>query len=89
MATNGKIMVINRTFGDGENIKELIEFMDAPEVCTATPADWVESAGASHLDAVFIGADLTEGEVRKVVCGVADVDPNIPIVMLHENEGTA
>ncbi len=86
MAAHGMIMVINRAVSEAENLKELIEFMDAPTVRTATPGEWRERVGECRLDAVFVGADLSEGEVRAVVGDVAELDPNIPIVMLHEGE---
>lgn len=83
MAGEGMIMVINRTISDAENLKELIEFMDEPDVCTSTPAQWRTEVGESRLGAVFVGPDLTEKEIRAVVGDVGELDPNIPIVMLH------
>ncbi|HNP63456.1 MAG TPA: hypothetical protein PKH39_05930 [Woeseiaceae bacterium] len=83
MTGEGMIMVINRTITDAENLKELIEFMDEPEVCTSTPAEWRSQVGQSRLDAVFVGPDLSETEIRSVVGDVGKLDPNIPIVMLH------
>lgn len=83
-ATNGTIVVVNRAQKEAENLKELIQFMDAPEVCTATPADWREAVGDRRLDAIFIGADLSDGEVRELLGDMADSDPNVPIVVLNE-----
>lgn len=83
MAGEGMIMVINRTISDAENLKELIEFMDEPDVCTSTPAQWRTRVGACRLDAVFVGPDLTDKEIRAVVGDVGELDPNIPIVMLQ------
>lgn len=83
MAGAGMIMVINRTISDAENLKELIEFMDEPDVCTSTPGQWRSRVGDCRLDAVFMGPDLTESEVRAVVGDLGNLDPNIPIVMLH------
>ncbi len=83
MNGEGMIMVINREITDAENLKELIEFMDEPDVCTSTPAEWRSRIGQSRLDAVFVGPDLSEGEIRTVVGDVGKLDPNIPIVMLH------
>ncbi len=82
-AREGKIIVINRTIADAENLKELIEFMDEPDVCTSTPSQWRSCVGDCRLDAVFMGHDLTESEVRSVVGDLGNLDPNIPIVMLH------
>lgn len=83
-ATNGTIVVVNRAPKEAENLKELIQFMDAPEVCTATPADWRETVGDRRLDAIFVGADLSEVEVHSLLDDVAESDPNVPIVVLNE-----
>ena len=82
---NGTIVVVNRAVDDAQNLKELIQFMDAPEVCTTTPSDWRETVGERRLDAIFVGADLSDDEVRDLMGDVADTDPNVPIVLLNES----
>ena len=77
-------MVINHTLTAADNLREVIEFMDEPEVCTSTPAEWRERLGDRRLGAVFIGSDLTDIEKRSVVRDVGGLDPNTPIVMMHE-----
>ena len=77
-------MIVNRVQRDAENLKELIEFMDEPTVCTATPDDWRLTMGERRLGAVFLGADLSEGEIQSLLDGIGVIDPNMPIVMLHE-----
>jgi hypothetical protein len=79
-------MVVNRAGSAAENIKELIEFMDAPNVCTATPAKWQQEIGDYRLEAVFIGPDLSDKDVRSLVDDIGKLDPNIPIVMLTEED---
>lgn len=78
------IMVVNRAGAAADNLKELIEFMDAPHVCTATPSKWQQQIGDSRLEAVFIGPDLSDKDVRTLVDDIGKLDPNIPIVMLTE-----
>ena len=85
---NGTIVVVNRAADDAQNLKELIQFMDAPEVCTSTPSDWRETVDGRRLDAVFVGADLTDDEVRTLMGDVADTDPNVPIVILSDMDST-
>ncbi len=75
-------MVVNAGMAAADNLKELIEFMDAPEVRVATPAKWREVAEATRVEAVFVGPDLDDDEVRKLLAGIGDLDPSIPIVML-------
>ena len=78
-------MVVNRTGSAAENLKELIEFMDAPHVCTSTPAKWQQQIGDSRHEAVFIGPDLTDKDIHAVVHDIGELDPNIPIVMITED----
>ena len=80
---NSIIMVVNDSIDDARNIKELIEFMDVPEVCTSTPAKWRSNVGENRLDAVFVGPDLSDADVRSVLGDVGDYNPNTPIVMLQ------
>lgn len=82
-ASGSLIMVVNHAASEAENIKELIEFMDAPLVCMATPDGWRQQVGDDRIDAVFVGPDLTDRDVRVLVRDIGDLDPNIPIVMLH------
>lgn len=82
-AAQNRIMVVNNETTEAENIKELIEFMDAPPVCMSTPAGWLEQAGQDRIDAVFIGPDLSDRDVQSVLGDIGDLDPNIPIVMLQ------
>lgn len=80
--TQGTIMVVNGGGAAADNLKELIEFMDAPEVRVATPSKWREVAEETRVEAVFLGPDLVDDEVRKLLAGIGDLDPSIPIVML-------
>jgi hypothetical protein len=75
-------MVVNAGAAAADNLKELIEFMDAPEVRVATPAKWREVAGKTRLEAVFVGPDLGDEEVHTLLADIGDLDPSIPIVML-------
>jgi DNA-binding NtrC family response regulator len=81
---NGIIMVVNDTPDDARNIKELIEFMDVPQVCTSTPDNWRSLVGGHRLDAVFVGPDLSDKDFRSFLDDVGEFDPNVPIVILSE-----
>jgi len=76
------IVVVDGDTDRAENLKELIEFMDAPAVI-ATPADWRERLGDKRLDALFVGADLPEDDVSRLLEAVGEYDRNVPIVMLN------
>ncbi len=75
-------MVVNAGAAAADNLKELIEFMDAPEVRVTTPAKWRDIAEETRVEAVFVGPDLGEDDVRELLAGIGDFDPSIPIVML-------
>jgi DNA-binding NtrC family response regulator len=81
-------MVVNRAGAAAENLRELIEFMDAPHVCTATPLKWRQQIGDSRVEAVFIGPDLSDKDIRALVDDIGELDPNIPIVMITEDHDT-
>lgn len=80
------IVVVNNGATTTDNLKELIEFMDTPEVCSASPREWRKAIGDRRVEAVFVGPDLDDGEVRSLVGDIGELDPNIPIVMLSEIE---
>ncbi len=84
-SADSMIMVVNRAAPTAENLKELIEFMDAPNVCTATPAGWREQVGEHRLEAVFIGPDLDDSDIHTLVDDIGKLDPNIPIIMLTDD----
>lgn len=83
---NALIMVVNHGQTDADNLRQLIEFMDEPEVCTATPDNWRDVIGERRLGAVFVGADLNDDEVRRMLSDIGKLDPNVPIVMLKGAE---
>ena len=69
-------------------LRKLIEFMDTPSVCSATPRDWQERIGDARLEAVFVCPDLEDQDARNVIESVGKRDPNIPIVLVSD-EGAA
>jgi len=80
------ILVINRTESDASRLKELIEFMDSPSVCVATPDEWQQRLGEHRLEALFVGSELSDNEVSTLLESVGQIDPNVPIVMMHNGD---
>jgi DNA-binding NtrC family response regulator len=80
------IVVVNNSAATTDNLKALIEFMDTPQVCSAKPGEWRTAVGDRRVEAVFVGPDLNDLEVRSLVGDIGNLDPNIPIVMLSESE---
>lgn len=77
------ILVVNHLQAEAENLKELIEFMDRPHVCTATPEAWREVLGDLRLDAVFVGPDVSDDEIDGLLTDIGEFDANVPIVLLQ------
>ena len=77
------ILVINRARAEADNLKELIEFMDTPNVRTALPTTWRQELGEARLEALFVGPDLSTDEIDALIADVGDLDPNVPIVMMN------
>jgi len=83
MATNEHlIVVIDAEDGRARNLKELIEFMDAPAVCVASPRNWRSQIGDQRLAAVFLGEDIPKKELDRLIADVGDYDPNVSIVLV-------
>ena len=80
------ILVISRTLEEAENLKELIEFMDTPNVLTAPPDEWSNSFGDKRLEGVFVGPDLSSDEVDTLLDDIGKFDANVPIVMLNKRD---
>ncbi len=77
------ILLVNRAVSDASKLKELIEFMDTPSVCVATPEEWQERLIGHRLEALFVGSDLSDAEISALLDGVGEFDPNVPIVMMN------
>ena len=80
MDINPFIIVIEGTEGRGDELKELIEFMDVPRVHVANAENWQDSIGERRLAAVFLGDDLEPKTLRRVIREIGELDPNTPIV---------
>lgn len=76
------IMVIEGREARGQDLKELMEFMDAPRVRISDAENWRKRLGDCRLAAVFLGDDLEQDVIDSVITDVGEVDPNTPIVML-------
>ena len=79
------ILVVNRSESAARNLKDLIEFMDTPPVIIAAPDEWQSELGEQRLEALFVGPDMTDREVDRLLKDVGDLDPNVPIVMMNED----
>ena len=77
------ILVIDRSAERAESLKELIEFMDVPDVSTATPGNWLAQAGEHRIAAIFVNEELPEPDISTLLNAIGKFDPNVPIVMVN------
>ena len=76
------IIVVDSVSDRAQNLKELIEFMDAPAVRVADPSNWQSRIGDSRLAAIFLRDDLAKKELDRIIGAVGELDPNVPIVLV-------
>lgn len=84
-ADDRMILVVNHGIPAARNLKELIEFMDTPNVRIAAPDDWRSKLGEHRLEALFVGPDVSDQEVDRLLGDIGEMDPNVPIVMMNED----
>lgn len=76
------ILIVDQDRALAENLKELIEFMDTPDVLTAAPRDWRQRLGERRLEALFVGPDLSDNDLGSVLADLEKMDPNVPVVVI-------
>lgn len=76
------IVVVDRSPVEARTSRQAIEFLELSEIKCATLNNWIQIVGESPLDAVLIGAGLTDDEVAGLVEDVEALDPRVPIVRL-------
>ena len=79
-ASEPLILVIDGSEERARNIKELIEFMDAPRVRIADARNWREQIEQRRVAAIFLGDGLSRSAVERVLEEVGELDPNTAIV---------
>ncbi len=77
------IMVIDESDDRADGLKALIEFMDAPEVRTATPGNWEAKMGSQRLAAIFVSEALPQADMSGLLDNIGRLDPNVPIVLFN------
>jgi len=78
------ILVVDDRRERADRLKAMIEFMDAPNVVAASTDCWLSHAEGERLDAVFLGSGMDESAVAGVLDAIADLDPNVSVVLLDE-----
>lgn len=83
MPSSRLILVIDQSCDRAAGLKELIEFMDAPDVRTATPRDWRDRLGPHRLAAIFVNEQLPQEDMSGLLDNIGKLDPNVPIVLVN------
>ena len=81
------ILVIDERSDRAEPLKEMIEFMDAPEVRITVPEEWKQTLGNQRPAAIFLTEMVSPEKVREILEELGTLDPNIPVVLLSDDEG--
>ena len=83
------IMVIDGDGSRAQNLKDLIEFMDVPRVQISAPDNWRSKLGDHRLAAIFIGKDLAQEQIIRLMDDIGKLDPNVLIVMVNADQTDA
>ncbi|MGB5245091.1 MAG: sigma-54 dependent transcriptional regulator [Woeseia sp.] len=75
------IVVVHDDAAAAAALKDLIEFMDAPEVSIARPQNWAASLGKNRLAALFLSQSLASKTIAAAFTDVAKIDRNAAIVL--------
>ena len=78
------ILVVSHSEVDACRLKELIEFLDSPDVRICEPDVWKHTLGNARLEALFVGADLSDAEVDTLLGGIGALDRSVPIIMIND-----
>ena len=76
------ILVIDADDDRACKLKELIEFMDVPAVRVAAPDNWQSRIDDYCLAAIFLGNELPNKELDRIIVDVGKLDPNVAIVLV-------
>ncbi|MEX2257870.1 MAG: hypothetical protein WD672_04100 [Woeseia sp.] len=79
-------MIVDDAPARAENLKELIEFMDVPQVQVVAADNWPADVGDRRLAAVFLSDTLDQDKLRKVISDVGELDPNVSIVLVNHTQ---
>jgi DNA-binding NtrC family response regulator len=82
-------MIVDDAPDRAENLKQLIEFMDVPEVEVVACENWRSDIGDRRLAAVFLSDDLDGERMRRLISDVGEHDPNVPIVLVNHAQSDA
>ena len=77
------IVVIDANPARAQKLKELIEFMDAPQVQIASPDDWRKRLRKRRLAAVFLDAGMEKSQQERLIQNIGEFDRNVPIVRIN------
>ena len=77
------ILIVDDDESVAQNLKELIEFMDTPNVITAAPQDWRQRVGRCRLEAMFVGAAVSDDDLGNLLIDLKKFDPDVPVVVLE------
>ena len=81
------ILVIDSDIARAEQLKSMIEFLDAPSVRVANAEDWQTVAAEATLSAIFIGNGLAATAAEQLASDIQQSHPQVPLVMVDAEDG--
>lgn len=81
------ILIIDCDIARAEQLKSMIEFLDAPAVRIAAADDWQSIAKSAGLTAVFIGNGFDADAAQRIAGDVQQAHPEVPLVMVDAEDG--
>ncbi len=78
------LLVIDKELQQAQSLQEQIEFMDTPNVEATVPADWQSVMDFGRVTAIFLGSNLANEELDRVISEIGNLDPNVPIVLVKK-----
>lgn len=81
------ILIIDSDSARAEQLKSMIEFLDAPSVRIAAADNWHSVAADATLSAIFIGNGLATDDAEQVASEVRQSYPSVPLVMVDADNG--
>jgi sigma-54 specific flagellar transcriptional regulator A len=86
-ATRGDhaFLVISDSLPHRQNLKEMIEFLDAERVIVSEFKDWQANRGDCRLAGIFLGHDLGTANLDSVLAKIGKADANVPFILVSRN----
>lgn len=81
------ILIVDQSTERATRLKDMIEFMDAPEVRITIPDQWRDAVQDRRFAAIFLAETVSHDVAQSIMKEMESIDPNVPIVLMTGDEG--